>query len=127
MKIKLAVTYGFITWLLIYIISTTFDPIITDNIPYVNLIVPIAIIIVTGVFGILYIRNIDENEVVEGILLGVIFIIIDIACDLLFFIIPNNPPAMLENYRLHLVSMIVLTLFITTFLGYLAHMTIDLK
>ena len=127
MKIKLPVTYGFITWLLIYIISTSFDPIITDNIPYVNLIVPMTIIIVTGVFGILYIRNIDENEVVEGILLGVIFIIIDIACDLLFFIIPKNPSPMLENYTLHLTSMVVITLFITTFLGYLAHMTIDLK
>lgn len=127
MKIKLAILYGFITWLLIYVISITFNPIITDNIPYINLIVPMAIIIVTGIFGILYIRNISDNEVIEGILLGIIFIVIDLICDMIFFIIPNNPTPMLENYTLHITSMIVITLFITTFLGYLAHMTIDLK
>ena len=127
MKIKLAITYGFITWFLIYVISTTFTPLFTDNIPFINLIVPLAIIIVTGIFGILYIRNIDENEVVEGVLLGIVFILTDLFCDFLFFIIPNRPPAMLENYSMHLISMIVITLFITTFLGYLAHMTIDLK
>ena len=127
MKIKLAILYGFVTWFLIYLISTTFSPIISDNIPYINLIVPMAIIIVTGIFGILYIRNIDENEVVEGILLGIIFIIIDMLCDMIFFIIPNYRVPMLENYNVHLISMIFITLGITTFLGYLAYMTIDLK
>ena len=127
MKIKLAVIYGIIVWFLTYLFTTIFDPIFTDNIPYINLIVPISIIIVTGFFGILYIRNIDDNEVVEGILLGIVFIIIDSICDVLFFIIPNNRPLILENYLVHVVSMITLTLLITTFLGYLAQMKIDLK
>lgn len=127
MKIKLAITYGIIVWFLIYIISTTFSPVFADGIPYLNLIVPITIIVVTGFFGILYIRNINEHEVIEGILLGIVFILVDIICDLVFFIVPGNRILILDNYPLHLISMIFLTLLITTFLGYLAQMTIDLK
>ena len=127
MKIKLAVTYGIIVWLLTYFISTTLSPIFADGVPYLNLIVPITIIVVTGFFGILYIRNINENEVIEGIILGIIFVMVDIICDFIFFILPGNRILILDNYPLHLVSMIFLTLMITTFLGYLAQMTIDLK
>jgi len=127
MKIKLAVIYGFLIWILTYIITETINPIFTDSLPYVNIIFPIVIIILTGFFGILYIRNIEENEVIEGILAGIIFVVVDIILDLVFFIIPQNNVLLIQNYNFHFISMIVLTLLITTFLGYLAQMSIDLK
>ena len=127
MKIKLAVIYGFLIWILTYIITETINPIFADSLPYVNIIFPIVIIILTGFFGILYIRNIEENEVIEGILAGIIFVVVDIILDLVFFIIPQNNVLLIQNYNFHFISMIVLTLLITTFLGYLAQMSIDLK
>ena len=84
-------------------------------------------IIVTGFFGILYIRNIDGDEVVEGTLAGIIFIMIDIILDYFVFILPQRQSIIIGNYSFHIFSEIVLTLFITTFLGYLAQMKIDLK
>ena len=127
MKVKLAIIYGIVIWVLITIFSSVFNPIFTDNLPKVNIIIPLAIIIVTGFFGILYIRNIETNEVVEGILVGIVFIIIDFILDLFVFILPNNKPPFVQDYPLHLFSMIVITLLITTLLGYLAQMNIDLK
>ena len=127
MKLKLAVIYGMIVWILIFIISSIFNPIFTDNLPQVNRVVPLSIIIVTGFFGILYIRVMETNEVVEGIMLGVVFIVVDIILDMLFFILPNNKIPIVENYPLHIISMIIITILITTFLGYLAQMKIDLK
>lgn len=127
MKIKLAVIFGILIWILTYVLSEILNPIFTDNIPHINLLVPLIIIILTGFFGIIYIRNINNNEVIEGILAGIIFIIVDIICDLIFFIIPQNKNMIVENYTLHVASMIVITLLITTFLGYLAQMKIDLK
>lgn len=127
MKIKLAVIFGILIWVLTYVLSEILNPIFTDNIPHINIVVPIIIIILTGFFGIIYIRNIDNNEVIEGILAGIIFVIMDVICDLIFFIIPQNKNMIVENYTLHVVSMIVITLLITTFLGYLAQMKIDLK
>ena len=127
MKIKLAIIYGIIIWFLTYVLSSILNPIFTDNLPNINIVVPIIIIIVTGFFGILYIRNIDENEVIEGFLAGIIFIIIDIICDYVFLIIPHNGNIFIQDYPLHILSMIIITLLITTFLGYLAQMNIDLK
>lgn len=127
MKLKLAIIFGIIIWVLIYLLSTIFNPIFTDNVPHVNLLIPIITIIVTGFFGILYIRNIETNEVVEGVLVGIIFVIIDIFLDWIFFVMPNTPNVLFDNFQIHVISMTILTLLITTFLGYLAQMTIDLK
>ena len=127
MKIKLAVIFGIIIWFLTYVLSSFLNPIFTDNLPNMNIVVPITIIIVTGLFGILYIRNIEKNEVIEGFFAGTIFIIVDVICDYIFFIIPQHRPLMIHNYPMHILSMVVLTLLITTFLGYLAQMNIDLK
>ena len=127
MKLKLAIIFGIIIWIVTYVLSSIFNPIFTDNLPSVNIVVPIIMIIVTGFFGILYIRDIETNEVVEGILAGIVFSIVDIILDYLFFFLPNKASFLVENYPVHMFSTIILTLFITTFLGYLAQMTIDLK
>ena len=127
MRLKLAIIYGIIIWFLNYVLSTILNPIFTDNLPNVNIVVPIIIIVVTGFFGILYIRNIEKNEVIEGFLVGIIFIIVDFICDYVFFVIPQSQNMIVQDYPLHVFSMIVLTLLITTFLGYLAQMKIDLK
>ncbi|WP_458454461.1 hypothetical protein [Methanobrevibacter sp.] len=127
MKLKLAIIFGIIIWALIYILSTIFNPIFVDNVPHINLLIPIITIIVTGFFGILYIRTIETNEVVEGVLVGIVFVIIDIFLDWIFFVMPHNPSVLFDNFQIHVISMTILTLLITTFLGYLAQMTIDLK
>ena len=127
MKLKLAIIYGIIVWVLTYIISSIFNPIFTDNLPHVNLVVPLSIILLTGLFGILYIRGIESNEVIEGVMLGIIFIIVDIILDMFVFILPNHKIPLVNNYPLHVFSMIIIILLITTFLGYLAQMKIDLK
>ncbi|MCQ2970283.1 hypothetical protein SAMN05216439_0339 [Methanobrevibacter gottschalkii] len=127
MKIKLAIIFGVLIWILTFVLSATFNPIFTTNVRNVNIVVPIITIIVTGFFGILYIRAIDTNEIVEGFLVGIIFVIIDIILDYIFIISLQKNLYIIGNYTLHVFSMITITLLITTFLGYLAQMTIDLK
>ena len=127
MKLKRAIIFGILIWLITYILTSILNPIFTDNLPHINIVVPITIIIVTGFFGILYIREINSNEVMEGILAGIIFTAIDIILDYIFFILPNHPALIVDNFTLHVISMIVIILSITTFLGYLAQMNVDLK
>lgn len=127
MKFKLAVVYGVISWFFIYVIATVLNPFVVDDIPYIHIVIPISIIIVTGFFGILYIRNINSNEVLEGFLLGILFFVIDIICDLVFFIIPENNNIIVDSYHIHLISMIIIIPLITTFIGYLAQMNIELR
>ena len=127
MKLKLGIIYGILIWVFVYLITLIFSPLITDNIPYINIVAPIAIIIVTTFFGIIYIRNIDENEVKEGFAIGIIFILMDVICDFVFFVLPGQKNILIEDYPIHVLSMIILTLITTTLLGYLAQMEIDLK
>lgn len=127
MKLKLGIIYGILIWIFVYLITLIFSPWINDNIPYINIVAPIAIIIVTTFFGIIYIRNIDENEVQEGFKIGIIFILMDVMCDFIFFVIPRQTNILIEDYPIHVLSMIILTLITTTLLGYLAQMEIDLK
>ena len=127
MKLKLGIIYGVLIWVVTYIISIIAQPLLYDNNAYTNLIMPAIIVIVTGFFGILYIRNIDENEVFEGLLAGIIFIIIDIILDFIFFGVLNVRNNFLSDYPTHIILMSVIILIITTFLGYLAQMKIELK
>ena len=127
MKLKLGIICGVLIWLFTYLISLIVQPLIFDNSLYNNLILPLNIVIVTGFFGIIYIRNIDKNELVEGILVGILFIVIDIILDIIFFVIPNNTNILISNYPNHIILMIIIMLIITSFLGYLAQMNIELK
>ena len=83
MKLKLAIIFGILIWLITYLATEILNPIFNDALLHINIIVPIILIITTGFFGILYIRNIEKNEVIEGFLIGIIFIIIDVICDFL--------------------------------------------
>ncbi|MDO5810603.1 MAG: hypothetical protein Q4Q37_05870 [Methanobrevibacter sp.] len=127
MKLKLAIIFSIVIWILTYALSSIFNPLFTDNIPHINIVIPIITIIVTGFFGILYIRTIETNEVIEGILFGLIVVIVDLILDVIFFVMPNTPNILFDNIQVHIISMTIITLLITTFLGYLAQMTIDLK
>lgn len=127
MKIKLAIIFGILIWIFTFILTEILTPIFAIRLPDISIIVPTIVIVVTGFFGILYIRNIDENEVIEGLAVGIVFVIIDIILDYTFFLNMKTTTLIFSDYNLHLFSMIILTLLITTFLGYLAQMTIDLK
>ena len=127
MKLKLAIIFGILIWVITYAATEIFNPIFSNGLPGINIIVPVIVILTTGFFGILYIRNIDTNEVIEGLAAGMIFIIVDIIMDYIFLIMPDANNLIFTNYPLHIFSMITITLLITTFLGYLAQMNIDLK
>lgn len=128
MKLKLAVIFGILIWFITHLVTAYLNPIFIDNVPYVNILVPVTSIVITGFFGILYIRTIETNEVVEGFLGGVVFAIMNIICDFILSILPNTHPLILDNnFLMHFIPMIITTLLITTFLGYLAQMNIDLK
>lgn len=127
MRTKLAIIYGIIAWVLVYIISALLNPFIIDEFPYINITIPIAIIIVTTAFGIVYIRNIKSNEILEGFKLGLIFFMCDLMCDFLFLKLTNISNPLIEDYPIHILSMLIMFPLITTFIGYLAQMEIELR
>ena len=125
MKLKLGIIYGVLIWLLTHIVFTTVHAFIGDA-TYTNLIIALCIIIITGFFSILYIREINKNEVIEGFLAGILFVVIDLILDFAFSFIPNNTFILTTNYTSHEIISITI-IIISTFIGYLAQMNIELK
>lgn len=126
MKLKLAIVYGILSWICIYILSLILKPYYIEGIPYMNSLVPVSIIIVTTFFGILYIREFNKHEVKEGFLLGITFFFIDLIFDKIYSIF-FGPSITITDNPLHVLSMLILLPLITTFLGYLAQMNIELN
>ena len=127
MKLGLGLICGILIWIFTYLISTLVQILTLDNMLYNNLLLPLIIIIVTGFFGIIYIRNIDKDELIEGIIVGILFIVIDIILDTVFFIILENKNILFSSFLNHIILMSIIMLIITSFLGYLAQMNIELK
>jgi hypothetical protein len=127
MKTKLAITYGILTWICIYILSKFLSQFhINDGIGYINIFIPFSIIVVSIFFGILYIRNFNKNEVKEGFLLGIVFFITDIVLDEIVMIIYGPSRFLIDNNPIHILTMLILFPLITTLLGYLAQMKVEL-
>ncbi|MDL2271282.1 hypothetical protein LJC03_05720 [Methanobrevibacter sp. OttesenSCG-928-I08] len=127
MKAKLAITYGILTWFFIYILSTFLSQVhIDDGIPHINIFIPLSIIIVTIFFGILYIRNFNKNEVKEGFLLGIMLFVVDLILDNILMIIVGPTKLIIDTSPMHILTMLILFPLITTLLGYLAQMKIEL-
>ena len=128
MKLKLGIIYGVLIWVVTHIIFNITHPIVISYIHHnTNILLAISIIIVSGFFSILYIREITENEVLEGILVGILFVLIDVILDFAFIIIPNNKIILFSNYTNHIMLMSIILILLPTFLGYLAQMNIELK
>lgn len=128
MNYKKAIIYGLLSWILIYAITLILNPLFSaDNIPYINITIPISIILVVSIFGVAYIRSIRSHEIIEGFKLGIVFFLIDLICDNIFLHISNIPDPIIENYPIHILSMLVMIVLITTFIGYLAQMEIELR
>ncbi len=127
MRLKIGIIYGVIIWIITHLFFSLTHPIIDAHTNNSNFILVLFIIIVSGFFSILYIREINKNEVLEGLFGGIIFAIIDIVLDLVFFVIPNNHNIIISNYTTHIILISVMLITIPTFLGYLAQMNIELK
>ena len=84
-SIKLALLYGFLIWLIPFIVSILIFPIKTSTPALFESIMPVVITICVVLFSILYFRKLDASILKEGVLLGVIWFAISIAIDLLMF------------------------------------------
>ena len=125
MKYKLAILFSFLSWFTIYLLSLILTPYYIEGIQYINILIPISIIAVTIIVGILYIREIDGNEVIEGFYFGIMLFIVDCLLDLIHTLFIGSSMTVSSNL-LHVISMLSLFTLTTTLLGYLAQMNVEL-
>ncbi|MEE9573674.1 MAG: hypothetical protein V3W20_11540 [Candidatus Neomarinimicrobiota bacterium] len=89
-SIKKAILYGFLIWLIPFVVAFIIFPIHDSNRPLFESIMPIAIALSVVIFGKMYFKNVETNYKKEGIWLGFIWIIISLVIDLILFL-PESP------------------------------------
>lgn len=79
------VFYGFLVWLIPFVVSILIYPLKISTTPFFESIMPVVLTITAVVFSYLYLKNIDMNFIKEGVIIGLAWLIISIAIDLPMF------------------------------------------
>jgi len=90
MKTKKALLYGFLVWLIPFIVAILIYPMHESNRPLFESIMPVVVTVCVVVFSILYFKKLEKEFIREGILLGVLWFAISLLIDLVMFL-PDSP------------------------------------
>ena len=118
-SIKAVLLYGFLIWLIPFIVSVLIFPIHDSNRALFESIMPVTITIVVLLFSMLYFRKLEEDYFNEGIMMGIIWFVISIAIDLFMFL-PESPMQMtFAEYMMDIGVTYVIILIIPLSIGYI--------
>jgi hypothetical protein len=92
-KFLKVIAFGFLTWLIPFVISFFVFPLRASQRPFFETIMAVTVTATAVVFSILYFRRIKYGFLREGVLIGIAWFIINIVIDLLLFM-PDSPMQM---------------------------------
>ncbi len=84
-SIKKALLYGFLVWLIPFIVAILLSSVRKDNRPLFESLMPVVITISVVPFLILYFSKLQAHFLKEAVLLGIIWLAISLILDLLLF------------------------------------------
>lgn len=95
---KKALLYGFLTWLIVFIIGFMAYIVHDSNRPLFESIMAVASTTVSMIFALQYFKTVEKNYIREGFFLGLVFFIINIGIDLPLFLFGGPMKTSLINY-----------------------------
>ena len=87
-----AILSGLAVWAIPFVVALAVFPLRESDRAFFESIMPVTVTFATMLFTVRYFRRIEKNFVKEGIRLGVIFLIVSVALDLILF--SKGPMAM---------------------------------
>jgi hypothetical protein len=120
-SIKRAVLFGFLIWLIAFVISFLIFPIHENNRPLFESIMPIVISIFTSFFSYKYLKTVKENFVKESVLLATVFILVNWTIDMPLMLSPSPMQMTFSDYFQDIGITYFMMLPITIAMGYLAN------
>ena len=113
------VIFGFMVWIIPFAVSFLFFPLKASMRPLFESIMPLVLTIAVVTLTYYYMKNIDSDFVREGILIGIVWYIINIAIDLVMFL-PASPMHMsFADYMMDIGLTYVMIPVITIGMGFL--------
>jgi hypothetical protein len=114
------VIFGFFVWLIPFLVSFVVFPLKATMRPLFESIMPLILTIVVITLAYYYLKNIDDNYVKEGVLIGIIWFIINIAIDLFMFLPPSPMQMSFADYMMDIGLTYVIIPVITIGMGLMA-------
>ena len=85
--------FGFLVWMIPFLVSFLIFSIHESNRPLFESIMPLVLTITVVIFSVLYFKKLKKDYLNESILVGVIWLIINLIIDLIMFL-PDSPMQM---------------------------------
>ena len=80
-----AFLYGLAVWAIPFVAAMIIFPLRDNERPLFESIMPVAVALAVVIFAVLYLKNLEINFLSEGIWLGILWMIMSIAIDMLLF------------------------------------------
>ncbi len=114
------ILFGFLVWLIPFLVSFVIFPLRTSMRPLFESIMPLVLTIIVIALAYYYLNDITVNFVKEGVIIGLAWFIINIAIDLVMFM-PASPMHMnFTDYMMDIGLTYVMIPVITIGMGYMA-------
>ena len=118
-SLKTSLFYGFMIWLIPFLVSVLIWPIHDTNRALFESIMPVTLTASLVLFSVLYLRKVESDFLREGLMIGVMWFVISLVIDLILFI-PESPMQMpLGEYMMDIGITYLLIPMICAGFGYL--------
>ncbi|MDY6931356.1 MAG: hypothetical protein SVJ22_05525 [Halobacteriota archaeon] len=118
-SLKTSLFYGFMIWLIPFLVSVLIWPIHETNRALFESIMPVTLTASLVLFSVLYLRKAQSDFLREGLMIGVMWFVISLVIDLILFI-PESPMQMpLGEYMMDIGITYLLIPMICAGFGYL--------
>ncbi len=77
--------FGFLVWLIPFVVSCLIFPLKTSLPALFESIMPVVVVVCTVVFAVVYLRRVKARFLREGIVVGIVWLMICLVFDLLLF------------------------------------------
>ena len=111
--------FGFLIWLIPFFVSFVVFPLRETNRPLFESIMPVILTIVVLIFSILYFIRLDKDFISEGVLLGIVWLVINIIIDLVMFLSESDWHMSFSDYMMDIGLTYLIILLIPIGFGYL--------
>ena len=111
--------FGFLTWLIAFVVAVLIFPLRTSQRPLFESIMPIVITLAVVFFAILYFKNLKTGFLQEGLLLGVAWLLINVIIDLPLFLLESPMKMSFAEYMMDIGVTYLIIPVITIGFGFL--------
>jgi hypothetical protein len=87
------VGFGFLIWLIPFLVSFVIFPLRSSNRPLFESIMPVILVLTVMIVSVLYFKKIEKESLKEGLIAGVLWFVLSLIIDLLLFL-PASPMQM---------------------------------